>query len=566
VSELLKRDLSLTVLKVRLIDLAARELSEASGSYAPDSAPRMRVPRVYCQLQITGKPNEGEWTDPTSPSEATQGRMQSRASKRYETGGITPPARARNLAEWTLLPQEILLPIKYDNASRYTEKPYVGSWLADAARGTVSSLASDRTVRSLERFAANASWLPTGRSTLPLNMGHELQGLLASVLRDDDCLWLELTEPLGYLPVLPWEEMLAPYVKAPILRLSPYPLELLAPESKLSIVLCISVPLERSPQSTDALGSLMYGIGGGLPQGSTLHVFADEQAHEMCAKAARRPSNDGAPIIKVYDLPTERERDASDEAWTAWVAEALGGKAADIVHLYGSALMYSDGPRLIAIRDPGRTKAQPSRRSGKDAAEGGRPLRYLTSVDVSKFLTQFGAWGAVFSLPARAPDQSRIALRFMTDQVGRARPGAAVFHDAAADSQYTALTAAYRFMTGDATVKPPHSAAVSVCCNPANAMRVPPPPLQLPAELQMRLEQIRNSLKATAQREHALPTWMAALQRAVEQSVSRVASAQSSSNNDAAMRGISAALKHVEDAFAQRSLRMDKPEHGDVDS
>lgn len=541
-SELIKRQLSLALLKVHLGEVA----STRSGT--PASAKRshkaLTDPRVFCELQITGNAQERDLLEPGSIAERAPSR---RKSSRH---ALPPPMagqanQARTVAQWTLHPNELQLPLTHLKAARFNDRPAVGGWLGDLARDVVSNVLNDRRFGALERFAAATEWLPNGRPSLPLGMGRQLQSLLHTTLRPGDCLWLELAEPLGYLPLLPWETMLQPYVNAPVLRLSPHVLKPLTVQRALSVAVCISLPFGRVASARDALLDTIGTIRKSLPEHSTVHVFPDVSAHEFCV-ADTQPDERGR-VVTTHDPKRAQQCNSNEEPWTSWIASSLAGRAIDIVHFCTHAFIYPDQARLIAAQLP-----------AKDCSENqvvGTPVRYVTAAEVCRFLTQLGTWGAVFSTTktAGSPHQSRSALRLFADQVARQRPGIVAFHDLSVDTECQVLARTYKFMAGDPESQPTRDAGNAVYCNPGSGMQLSPEAMALPSDLFERYERIQSSILATLQKESSLPVWMAAMQRTVELSISRIASAQRDSDSDAALRGVNSALMYVEKVFAERA-------------
>ena len=224
-NELLKRDISLTVLKIRLLDASATS-APASGADATANQTLTPNQRIFCELQVTGNAEERGLVAPTTQAtnRAPSRRKRSSSHPTYEAGeNDTPGSLSRTLAQWSFAPEEIQLPVNYSAAMLFRDKPgLLGGWLATGARLAVSKLLDEIRVDALERLACGASWLPSGEPTLPSSMTRQLQRLLPSVMREGDSLWLELAEPVGYLPLLPWEKMLRPVTSAPILRVSPH--------------------------------------------------------------------------------------------------------------------------------------------------------------------------------------------------------------------------------------------------------------------------------------------------------------------------------------------------------
>jgi hypothetical protein len=432
--ELLKREVSLTVLKVRLLDASA---NSAPASSVDSTANQTLTPnqRIFCELQVTGNAEERGLVAPTqATNRAPSRRKRSSSRPTYEACETdTPSSLSRTLAQWSFTPEEIQLPVDYRAAVQFRDRPNVAAgWVADMARFAVSKFLSEMRADTLERFASAANWLPSGKPMLPMTMMRQLKTLLPEILQGDN-LWLELAEPTGYLPLLPWEEMLRSVTPAPILRLSPHAVQALSPDRKLSVVLCLSVPSNTWTPTAEQLASLSRAVRGALPERSTVHVFADDLCHAPFVAAQKQMGVEDTQgrVIRLYDLPDNMSaKEQRDELWKAWIVRSLAGRAADIVHCVAPAMLFADHARLVLSLNP-KSDEEPEKNQSKAARAMGRPLSYVTPLEFCNSLTHLGAWAAVFSAPSRGSGlaQMRMGLRLLVDQIGRLRPGIIRVHD-----------------------------------------------------------------------------------------------------------------------------------------
>jgi hypothetical protein len=551
-TELIKQEASLAVLKVRLLDSIA-SAAPASGSAPTANQTLTPNQRIFCELQVTGQAEERGFVAPTTelPNLApSRSRRNANRPMPNTPEANTANILSRTLAQWSFAPDEMQLPVDYDAVLRFRDKPNpVAGWLADAARFTVFKCLADFRADSLERFASGKYWLPSGKPMLPTTMTRQLQALLPSVLRDGDSLWLELAEPAGYLPLLPWEEMLRPVTRVPILRLSPHVVQALSPDRELSVVLCLSMPSSTWTPTPKQLASLMSAIRGALPEHSTLHVFADDVCQPLTGVARGQISTDDSKgrAIKLYDLPrVGSDKGPREESWKAWVAESLEGSAADILHTMMPARPYADQARLVISHDP-----WPSAECSKDSVVG-RPLRYVTPLELSTALTQLGAWAAVFSTPTRGSwlAEARLGLRLLADQIGRLRPGVVAVHDFEADTDGKALAETYAFIIGQPSTPASTSPAVAVYCHPGRAAAVAPQPTSLSVDLAQQYLKVKETIQAVMARSGPTPAWVASTQRIVEQAMSR-AVGQEGRDDQAVTLGLVAALKAVEQILGE---------------
>jgi hypothetical protein len=559
--ELLKRQVSLTVLKVRLVHASAGTAPTSGASVTANQALTPNQ-RILCELQVTGNAEERGLVAPATQASnrAPSRRKHSSRHPTYETCERDAPASpSRTLAQWNFAPEEMQLPVDYSAAARFQDNSNTaGVWLADAARFVVSKVLNETHGGILERFASSSRWLPNGKPTLPSTMLRQLQSLLPSIMRERDCLWLELAEPAGYLPLLPWEEMLRPVTAVPILRLSPHSVQALSPDHELAVLLCLTVPSEKWTPSIDHLASMATAIRRSLPTGSTIHVFADDTCHAPFAAAQDRLGSDDGErrAIKLYDSPLKSGLDkekSDDRWWMTWITSSLKGRAIDIVHVLAPGLLFADNTRLVIARQPG--PGETLTRSDRTSAPRGITLRYLLPLEFCDSLTVLGAWAAVCSAPARGSwlAESQLGLRLLVDQIARSRPGVAAFHDLAADPDCAGLAATYAFMIGDPSIAASTSPAISLYCHPARATAVPEP-TSPSSELMQQYAKVKEALHATIARPGPLPAWVAATQRVVEHAMSRVAAAETADPDGPEMRGLAEALKYVEQMLAEQAL------------
>lgn len=558
-AELIKQEVSLTVLRVRLLSAHATS-APASGARPAANQTLRPSQRTFFELQVTGNTEERGLV---APATQLDGRAQSR--RRQQSGASyealdqdAQGAPSHTLAQWSLLPEEMQLPVEYSAALRFRDRRGAPTaWLADAARLTASKLFSEIHADGLERLAAAARWLPSGKPTLPRGMVRQLQALLLPLMRDDDSLWLEIGEPAGYLPLLPWEEMLRPVTTAPILRLSPHSVHTLSMQQALSVALCVTAPSSKWLPDVEQYRVLVSAIRAALPDRSTLHVFADDLCHRLFTAAIKRvePSDARGRTIRLHDLPRNRfEHHGPDDngSWATWIAESLAGQAVDIVHCMSPGMLFADDARLVVTRRP-VLNAPANEGQTKAACRNGRPLRYVTPLELSRALTRLGAWAVIFSAPVCGSwiEQARLGLRLLVDQIGRLRPGVAAFHDLAADRDCTALAQTYEFVIGDPSVRGSTSTAVCVYCHPARAVASAVNAVGMPVELMERCSEIKETLQAAVAQGHRLPGWIAATQRVLEQAISQTAAGADDDTSDARVRGLASALQYVERILAR---------------
>jgi hypothetical protein len=558
--ELPNPEVSLTILKIRLLEARANS-APASGTEPVANQTLTIKQRIFCELQVTGNAEDRGLLAPTSQTENQPLSRRKRSSSRPTYGANqehVPTSLSRTLAQWSFLPEEMQLPVDYRAAMQFREKPgMMTGWLAYMARSVVSRFLSEMRADTLERMASAAEWLPSGKPMLPLKMMRQLQMLLPSILREGDSLWLQLDEPIGYLPLLPWEEMLRSATKAPILRLSPHPIQALSTNRELSVVLCLSVTCKKCTPTATQLAYLSTAIRRAIPKRSTVHVFADD----LCFAPFLSIQNQVGVVdsegrtIRLYDLPRTTSRDEQcHERWKGWVTKSLDGRAVDIVHCIAPGMLFANDARLVLSLDLKPESNSEMKRTGASNSDG-RPLNYITALELCASLTHLGAWAAVFSMPPWGSGlaQTRPGLRLLIDQIGRLRPGMVGFHDFEADSDCKALAETYEFMIGDPSIKASTSSSISLYCHPARAVAVASEPISLADDLKEQYLKVKETVQLAIERGGSMPVWIASIQRILEQAMSRAAS-RDAKDNEAVMRGLASALKYVDQILADPSL------------
>jgi len=556
--DLLKNEVSLAVLKVQLIDLAADNVVPAANAGVVGASPTGQSPapatvrRICCELQVTGESADRGWVAPDQlPQKSAPSRRKSRSS-------APPPAvepesectsRTHTLAQWVFSPEELRLPIHYKAAMQFKDKANsFNGLLAGMAQLAVGAVLNDIRADGLRRLVASTNWLPSGEPLLPAPMARQLKTLLKSVLRPSDCLWIELAEPAGYLPLLPWETMLRPLTDAPILRLSPHEVQANSRDRALCVVACVAAPYEKGMPSAQCLSQMLGEIRRSLPESSTIHVFADDRVRPACKTAVQElgASDSRRVAIEVHEPVAfaGKRKDADGvEPWREWIVRSMADTAVDIVQFITPGVLFPDRPRVVTTWAPTPTCEEQLKASSTKQPVV-QDLRYFSPLELSQFLNVLGAWGAVFSTgpPTSLMMQSRMSLRLVVDQIGRLRPGVAVLHDRESDTECIALGETYRFVIGDASIKASGSTSVCVYCHPARALAIAPEPAALPTELMQSYQMLKKLIEATLDRDGQLPAWMATTERVVEQAVSRFADYGPA---DPSVHGLTRALQFV---------------------
>lgn len=376
--------------------------------------------------------------------------------------------------------------------------------------------------------------------SLPLVVSKALRDALE--IRDVEhqpVVWLELAEPLGFLPMLPWERLLARAVGVPVLRLARRPAQEMRRLGTLDVFLACSATDESRMVNAKTLVAMCKAMLAGSPSARrfVIHLFADvlyrpalaaELAGSGLSVVERGEPESGRGVV-LYPLPTESERALADAGqprtvwerpWAAWARRELAGRAVDIVHFVTDAWAGSHQPSLEIAATPWEKPRQMGRNWTLRAVQE-IEMRYVDAPVLSQFATGLGAWAIVLTA---ADGPAAQAQRALMHQVSGLLPGALAVHDLGFDSSKGACAALYRFLgeprgAGDAPPFVPHDPALALQCHPA---------LLQPREAQARIEASLGTEFADALRNlnegmeslDSTPAWAAVLQRHIAQSAS----------------------------------------------
>jgi hypothetical protein len=562
-------DRSLTVFRVRF-----------KRTYPSNGAPMTLDTRgseqlkVLCALEVTGDPST-RGLQPVEEQVAPTRRAGPRSSDSVDARMPT-----RTVAQWILSPTDLDLPMTYEEACELHDR---GNRAYDAltagARSATSALLdeykADTVINSVGKYVRAAHWIPSPTYRLPPDITRDLQRLLPNVLEKGEHLWVELAEPVGYLPLIAWEALLQPLVSTSVLRLSPHPIQALGSNQELTVVIACSFPSPKWLPKTAELRTLLSAVTGSLPPKSTVHIFADAIARPGFAEIVSALMKESGSIeIKLHPVP---EFDAfttssgstgdgfavRDHPWLDWMTNRIGVDAVDIFHWISPAALLPDGARLVVARHPAGTEEseEPEHSGGllfwKKKARA-RTVRFLDASSLASAATGFGAWAMIFSaaVRGRTSQESLIGLRLLSDQLSRLRPGVVALHELDRDIGAPALSSAYKFLAGATTGYSSTSAGIAMYCHPDRAS-LDDEDLTPDTPLYSAYAAVKEVARAVLNQPGPSPAWVATTQRLCEQVASPyVQSAhqpsEKSSLDEASERGVAAALQVVEQIMSER--------------
>lgn len=381
-------------------------------------------------------------------------------------------------------------------------------------------------------FCADQMGLPERlerRQTLYLGYDFRLPDALLAGLRqamasenpEGRPLWLHLVKPYGYLGMVPWERLLQPKLKVPILRLP----DLLAnppreTPSVLDVVLCSSLPVAKeSFMVIDHLTQIAKRILEAVPRRTTIHVFTDREWYPRIEDRLHGLELLGGPVLlhnpeaaPDYPAPeaTLRVGDRPgviENPWLLWIRDALEGCSIDIAHFVCHGYLSRDRGALAFSETPVRNKDR-------------LMARFVGAAELTAFLTQIGAWSAAFS--STEHNYSEMGLRQLADTIAQMRPGPVIHHEIPLDLGGQALAGVYRFLFGPTFESPPASPALFTYCHPSRLSAEPEARIQARYTVGVAPESPGEvpsdpMLESIFEAEDNVPAWIAASERFLEQ-------------------------------------------------
>lgn len=333
-------------------------------------------------------------------------------------------------------------------------------------------------------------------------------------------LWLHLVKPYGHLGVVPWEPLLTGVLHRPLLRLPDFLEPPRERRDTLDVAILCSSPTSEVPiDAIDVVERMGRRLLAESPRRDTrVHSFIDgARVDEARARVADEPRL--LVHAPVADDETAGRRDASARVtspWLRWVQRALDGSALDALHIVGHGFLSDEGGSVCVAESP-------------TSNQQWYGVNVIGVAELAMFLNQSGAWA--FGLSGPPANFSEAASRLFVDALTQARPGAALYHRLTADPQLDELGALWRFLFATEPSAVPAMGESYLCCQPALVatqapMRSPLAGRPALADMVRRNDALfeppalPDALTAPAdgaRRTGAVPNWVAAAQRYVEE-------------------------------------------------
>jgi hypothetical protein len=349
---------------------------------------------------------------------------------------------------------------------------------------------------------------------LPPDTHHLIGGTLRG-LHPGEPVWLEFARPFGYLPVLPWERLLAPALSSPLLRL---PLSAVpAPRTAQALRIAVLAPEAATAQLLAFLDTVVPL----LPADTAVEVFAAPEGRRRAAArgvTAHEPPGELPPV------------DELESPWLRWLAAEIRPRSVDVVCVLAPARLS----RTYGMLDLGESP------TGEACPTG---IRLVSTGQLLACLTQVGAWSVSFCATG-----GEAALRLLAHRMSALISGPVLLGTPATDA--AELAAAMCFLYTHEREHPPRTHGLTVSCHPRRVHdRGPAAPAKSP-HLQHDLEQAIDQCTPTLA--EGSPAWAAANQRLLERWTAGVIGIEHDPRDvEATSQGVADALHFIAGAIEE---------------
>lgn len=272
--------------------------------------------------------------------------------------------------------------------------------------------------------------------------------------------WLQIGSSAGHLGVVPWEQYFQPALGRPLLRIPNFVADPVFLGGRLRAAIVVSSPRAKTPFSVEQYARDLISLAQqAVPQGTELHVFADQEAYNGLQALSAPPGH----AVVVHD-PQEADGQAEasaklaphgleariDSPWLQWIRRAAGGAALDLVHFVSPGFFRRDQGALALARSPVDNQDR-------------RWSHFIGADELIAFLDLVGAWSVGFSPPYE--NVWAIGLRLLADRLAWKRPGPLFVHDSDHGTPDD-LVGVYRFLFASNDEVPPVTPSLSLYSHP----------------------------------------------------------------------------------------------------
>lgn len=304
---------------------------------------------------------------------------------------------------------------------------------------------------------------PEAAFQLPEAVLQPLAAWMDSEFDHEQPLWVHLVSPYGLLRFVSWELQLGLALKRPVLMLPDFlfrqPKE---SAGSLDVVVCGSAPAYWEGHFIQvAIADAIRAISAIQRDRVNVHVFVDhptrasvEQALEGIYNPAFRVNFYSPlpmdPTVQRDEMSSEASGESQRTSWLNWMKSSLKSRSVDVVHFICHGHLSDRRGGLQFSKYP---------------LDNGRSERAVpvAADEVLSFLTQVGAWSAVFT--SVRDNTSRLGLRALADEIAQTRPGPMMMH-AQGVGTTDDLADAYRFLFSPEVPIPPRSPGLFIYCQP----------------------------------------------------------------------------------------------------
>jgi len=283
-------------------------------------------------------------------------------------------------------------------------------------------------------------------------------------LKKNDPVWLQIDRSSGLLAIVPWEQLLAPVFKRPLLRIPNFLVDPLFLEGPLSLVICASAPSAKQFYSVnDFTSDLIERLQHTIVQGSNIHVFADAVAYHGLRSRFQNQLR-SSHRVKVYSPEAAATYGTGDarisksnklsSPWLQWMEAELYGCSIDAVHFICPGYFQDSNGSIALARSP---------IENEDTSWS----HFVGTAQLREFLDKIGAWALALGAPYE--NVWALGLRLLANEMAWTRPGPVLLYET--QSRIDAAEQAYCFLFSEDYRPPPQAGEILLYCHPKRLSR-----------------------------------------------------------------------------------------------
>lgn len=361
---------------------------------------------------------------------------------------------------------------------------------------------------------------------LPGDVLDKLTDKVTAAREADEVVWLQLSRGSVHLSLIPWERIFVEAFDSPVLRIPNFAVDPHLLEGPLELAICASSPAAKSPfYVPDYVNDLVRTVQESATQGSTIHVFVDQQFCHDLDFAPHGPEHEiivhnPEEAAEFGQAETERtlpqRRSTLLSPWLCWMEAKLRGRVVDAAHFVCPGYFSRELGSLALAHSPLENVDQ-------------RWSHFIAASELNTFLNRLGIWSTAITVPYGS--DWNLGLRILAEQLARVRPEPILLHEA--EIADDGMARAYGFLYGPGQHEAPRALSVSLYAHPKRVHTAEAEDLAFHSIAQSEFQShiaaepiedfepllYKSSSSDTGRRR---PQWQAAMKLDVEQSFARL--------------------------------------------